>query len=109
VTTVCLLGLTAGAGAATRADVELKIGIVQRFGEEPTDHETASNAGRSPHTQFQTGDAKRGWQQTLPASGVNLEVVMQPLPTPAVKEQVVLSHRSFETAENTASSGVRGE
>jgi len=27
------------AGAATRgADVELKIGIVQRFGEEPTDH-----------------------------------------------------------------------
>jgi len=61
VTTVCLLGLTAGAAQRRGADVELKIGIVQRFGE-PTDH-LKLQAG--DHTQFQTGDAKRGWQQTL--------------------------------------------
>lgn len=104
-TTGCLLGLTAGSGAATqRADVELKIGIVQRFGEEPTDQlKLQATPGDRLTLNFKTGDAKRGWQQTFPASGVNLEVVMQPLPTPAVKEQVVLStHRSFETAENTA-------
>ncbi len=105
ITTVCLLGLTAGSGAATgRADVELKLGIVQRFGEEPTDQlNLQATPGDRLRLNFKTGDAKREWQQTLPASGVKLEVVMQPLPTPSVKEQVVLSnHRSFETAEDTA-------
>lgn len=105
ITTVCLLGLTAGSGAATgRSDVELKIGIVQRFGEEPTDQlNLQATPGDRLTLNFKTGDAKREWQQTLPASGAKLEVVMQPLPTPSVKEQVVLStHRSFETAEDTA-------
>lgn len=105
ITTVCLLGLTAGSGAATgRSDVELKIGIVQRFGEGPTDQlNLQATPGDRLRLNFKTGDAKREWQQALPASGAKLEVVMQPLPTPSVKEQVVLStHRSFETAEDTA-------
>lgn len=100
-TILCWLGLSAASEAATkRPDVELKIGIVQRFGSEPTDQ---------LNLQATTGDRltlklEKGVQlQTIQASSAKLEVVMQPLAVPAVQEWVVLStHRSFETAEDSA-------
>ena len=100
-TTVCVLGLTGASGSAL-TDVELKLGIVQRFGDEPKDQlNLQATPGDHLTLNFKTG--KRGLQQTLQANSVKLEVVMQPLPTLAVREQVVLSnHRSFETAEDTA-------
>jgi len=100
-TTFCFLGLAAGAKAATkRSDVELKIGIVQRFGDQPTDKLNLQAApGDRLTLKFKTGER----QQTLQASSAKLEVAMQTLPFPAVEERVVLStHRSFETAENSA-------
>lgn len=100
-TTVCVLGLTALSGSALKPDVELKLGIEQRFGDEPKDQlNLQATPGDRLTLNFKTG---LGLPQKLQASSVKLEVMMQPLPTLAVKEQVVLSnHRSFETAEDTA-------
>lgn len=100
-TTICFLGVTAGSKAVTkRPDVELKIGIVQRFGAQPTEKlNLQATPGDRLTFKFKTGVQ----QQTLHASSAKLEVVMQPLPSPAVEERVVLStHRSFETAEDSA-------
>ncbi len=102
VITACLLGLTTASGAATKqADVELKIGIVQRFGDEPTDElNLQATPGDRLNLKFQTGERQ---QKLLNASSVKLEVVMQPLTAPALEERVVLStHQSFETAEDAA-------
>ncbi len=130
-TTLCLLGLTGvSAPSLQRQDVELKglpelspatslsklngtpvlppatglsllkIGIVQRFGEKPT-HQLNLQAtpGDRLTLNFKTGDR----QQTIQANSVKLEVVMQPLSAPTVDERVVLStHRSFESAEDSA-------
>ena len=100
-TTICFLGVTAGSLAATkRPDVEIKIGIVQRFGDQPTEKlNLQATPGDRLTFKFKTGVQ----QQTLQASSAKLEVVMQPLPSPVVEERVVLStHRSFETAEDSA-------
>lgn len=100
-TTFCLLGLGAASEAATkRPDVELKIGIVQRFGDQPTDQlNLQATPGDRLVFNFKIGTQ----QQTLQSSSAKLEVVMQPLTTPALEERVVFStHRSFETAENSA-------
>ncbi len=100
-TTFCCLGLAAESEATIkRPDVELKIGIVQRFGDEPTDKlNLQATPGDRLTFKFKTGER----QQTLQASSAKLEVVMQTLPLPAVAERVVIStHRSFETAENSA-------
>jgi peptidoglycan hydrolase-like amidase len=80
--------------------VELKIGIVQRFGDQPTEKlNLQATPGDRLTFKFKTGVQ----QQTLQASSAKLEVVMQPLPSPVVEERVVLStHRSFETAEHSA-------
>jgi SpoIID/LytB domain protein len=98
-TTFWLLGLNA-ADAALSPDVELKIGIVQRFGDEPTDLlNLQATPGDRLTLNFNTGER----QQTLQTNSVKLEVMMQPLPAPALLERVVLStHRSFETAEDSA-------
>lgn len=99
-TTFCCLGLTARSQAAISPNVELKIGILQRFGDEPIDKlNLEATPGDRLTLKFKTGER----QQTLQASSAKLEVVMQTLPLPAVEERVVLStHRSFETAENSA-------
>jgi SpoIID/LytB domain protein len=99
-TTLLCLGLTARAKAVIRPNVELKVGILQRFGDEPTDKlNLQATPGDRLILKFKTGER----QQTLQASSAKLEVVMQTLPLPVVEERVVLStHRSFETAENSA-------
>lgn len=99
-TTFWLLGLNAATEAALSPDVELKIGIVQRFGSEPTDLlNLQATPGDRLTLNFKTGER----QQTLQTNSVKLEVMMQPLPAPALLERVVLStHRSFETAEDSA-------
>lgn len=100
-TTIALLSLSATSALAKQpADVEIKVGIVQRFGDEPTDQlELQATPGDRLTLTFKTGER----QQTVQASDVKLEVAMQPLPTPALEERLVLSnHRSFETAEAAA-------
>ncbi|MEM9265875.1 MAG: SpoIID/LytB domain-containing protein [Cyanobacteria bacterium P01_F01_bin.13] len=80
---------------------EIQIGLVQRFGEEKTDKLVLTPlAGDSLSISFETG----GQPQTLTTQQLTLEVVYEPLPQPVLQEWVVLSsHRSFESAEESAS------
>jgi SpoIID/LytB domain protein len=98
----CLFGLTgASKPEAKPPEVELKVGIVQRFGEEPTDELTLeATSGDRLTLKFLEGKMK---SQTLHTNSVKLQVIMQPLPAPAVEERLVLgNYRSFETAEDSA-------
>ncbi|MHC0064689.1 SpoIID/LytB domain-containing protein [Nostoc sp. UIC 10890] len=101
-TTFCLLGLTAASGPESNIpDMELKIGIVQRFGSQPTAKlQLEPIKGDRLKLKFKAGNK----QQTLVTNNpVKLETVMQALPQPAVEEVVVLgTYRTFETAEDSA-------
>ncbi len=79
---------------------EIKVGIVQRFGDEEDDKLTLGPlAGDELTVSFQTG----GQAQRITTDQLQLEITMQPLNAPALQEWVVLStHRSFESAEDSA-------
>jgi SpoIID/LytB domain protein len=100
--TTFLLGLTgASAPESKTKDVELKIGIVQRFGEQPTEQlQLEPSVGDRLKLKFKNGNR----EQTLVTSKpLKLETVMQPLSQPIVEERVVLgTYRTFETAEDSA-------
>lgn len=80
---------------------KLKIGVVQRFGDEPTDE---LNLQATPGDRLSLKIKTDRQQDTLlSAKSVKLAVEMQPLVTPVLDERIVLStHRSFETAEYAA-------
>lgn len=100
----CLLGMVAEPAAAQTASPTnpiLKIGIVQRFGDEARELLTLQPVeGDRLSLRFKTGEQ----DQTITTAGsVKVGVTMEPLPQPAVVERVVLStHRSFESAEDSA-------
>ncbi|MBD2523571.1 SpoIID/LytB domain-containing protein [Nostoc sp. FACHB-133] len=101
-TTFCLLGLTAASGPESNIqDIELKIGIVQRFGSQPTVKlQLEPTKGDRLKLKFQAGNKQ---QILVTKNHVLLETVMQALPQPAVEEIVVLgTYRTFETAEDSA-------
>lgn len=101
-TALCLLGLAADAGKANaNEDVELTVGIVQRFGEKPDDELTLeATPGDSLTLRFLAGNLQA---QTVSVDKVKLEIAMQPLPEPVLEERVVISvHPNFETAEDYA-------
>lgn len=91
--------LAAQAQSATR-NPEIKVGIVQRFGESKEDKLTlAPLTGDQLTVSFKTGDQT----QTITTNRLQIEIVMQPLEDPVLQEWVVLStHRSFESAEDSA-------
>ena len=101
-TTFCLLGLTGASSVdGKNQDVELRIGIVQRFGENPqVKLQLEPTAGDRLQLKF-TADNQ---QKTLVTQNpVKLETVMEPLPKLEVEEVVVLgTYRTFETAEDSA-------
>jgi SpoIID/LytB domain protein len=83
-------------------DPVLDVGVVQRFGSDSKDEMVLKpTAGDSITLKFQAQDQP----QTLTTTGeVKVKIEMQPLPQPKVTERVVLStHRSFESAEDSAS------
>jgi len=79
----------------------LDIGVVQRFGSDSKDEMVLKPApGDSLTLTFKEGEQPRTLTTT---SEVKVDVVMQPIPQPRVSERVVLStHRSFESAEDSA-------
>ncbi len=79
---------------------EIKVGIVQRFGEKKEDKITlAPLAGDEITVSYKTG----GTEQTLTTDRLQIDITMQPLSEPELQEWVVLStHRSFESAEDSA-------
>lgn len=82
------------------SDPEIKVGIVQRFGEKKDDKIVlAPLAGDQMTVSFDTN----GQAQTVTAKRLQLDIEMQPLAQPKLEEWVVLStHRSFESAEDSA-------
>ncbi|MFN6562127.1 MAG: SpoIID/LytB domain-containing protein [Nostoc sp. ChiSLP01] len=102
VATFSLSGLTAASAPESNIrDVELKIGIVQRFGAEPTAKlQLEATKGDRLKLKFQRGNKQEVLVTSKP---VKLERVMQALSQPAVEEVVVLgTYRTFETAEDSA-------
>ena len=79
---------------------EIKVGIVQRFGEVPNDKIIlAPLAGDAITVSFET----QGQPKTITTQRLQLDFAMQPLAQPKLEEWVVLStHRSFESAEDSA-------
>lgn len=103
-TTFCLLGLTAASGPDMKTkQVTLRIGIVQRFGEQPTAKvQLEASKGDRLKLRFKTGNQTKTVVTEKP---VKLETVMQALPQPTVEEVVVLgTYRTYETAEDSAQS-----
>lgn len=106
--TVCLVGFKPTPGLAqtvplssTPLNPTLDVGVVQRFGADDKDVMTLKpDAGDRLTLQFKDGEQ----EQTVTTTGeVKVDVVMQPLPEPRTTERVVLStHRSFESAEDSA-------
>ncbi|MBD2448505.1 SpoIID/LytB domain-containing protein [Nostoc sp. FACHB-152] len=102
VTAFCLLGLTAASGPTSNGnDVELRVGIIQRFGEKSkTKLQLEPTKGDRLRLRFQAGNKL---QTIVTEKPVKLETVMQALPKPLVEEVVVLgTYRTFETAEDSA-------
>ncbi|MBD2342831.1 SpoIID/LytB domain-containing protein [Anabaena subtropica] len=100
--TFCLLGLTGASATEDKIkDLELKIGIVQRFGEQPTAKlQLEPTIGDRLKLKFAEGDRE---QILVTEKPVKLETVMQALPKPAIEEVVVLgTYRTYETAEDSA-------
>lgn len=100
---ICLVSAAPKPAIAQPAYQEpiLEVGIVQRFGTESSDKMTIEPmSGDRLTLRFETN----GQTETVTTSGqVKIEVVQQPLPEPQVVERVVLStHRSFESAEDSA-------
>jgi SpoIID/LytB domain protein len=97
---VCLVVIPTKTEAAPNGDVDLKVGIVQRFGAKSNDRITLkAMKGDRLTLRFKTGDQVK----SLVTDAAKLEVVMQPLPEAETSERVVLStHRSFESAEDSA-------
>lgn len=81
-------------------DVNLQIGVVQRFGTRSTDSLTLQ---AKPGDQLTVSLQSNGKPQTIAATSAKIDIVMQPLPEPRLEERVVLgTYRSFESAEDHA-------
>ena len=87
--------------AQTASNPTLRIGIVQRFGRNDAKTLVIEPVGGGDQltVQFKTGDEL----ETLTTGQVVLDTTPTPLDTTALTERVVLStHRSFESAEDSA-------
>jgi SpoIID/LytB domain protein len=101
-TTFCLLGLTGASGPASKTkDVEIRIGIVQRFGDDPKEQLLLEpTKGDRLRLNFKDGYSQQTLVTTQP---IKMEVLMQPLSQAVVEEKVVLGiYRTYETAEDSA-------
>ncbi len=105
-----LIGTLADCGRAANhpgKDIELQVGVVQRFGSHSQDKLTlqakpgAGGTAKAPGliVRLQT----EGKPKTYTSSRVEFDILQQPLAEPILEERVVLSiHRSFESAEDSA-------
>lgn len=95
-----LAGLADSPPAIAR-EVELQVGIVQRFGEKAQDKLVLASPNGQPLT-LKFADAS-GQSKSLQTAQLALEIQSQPFSQPMLEERVVLSdHATFETAEDSA-------
>ncbi|MEB3310672.1 MAG: SpoIID/LytB domain-containing protein [Snowella sp.] len=96
------LTLSSGFTAPVSAnDIEIKVGVVQRFGDEAKDQlELTAPSGSTLTLRFVD---QNNQPQTLTTQNANIGIVQQTLPAPKLEERLVLSeHSTFETAEDSA-------
>lgn len=81
-------------------NIPLKIGVVQHFGQKPTDQLILkAQPGDHLTLKFPTPEGEK----TLHTESVILKMGTEPLPEPQVEERIVFStHRSYESAEEAA-------
>ncbi|WP_048751836.1 SpoIID/LytB domain-containing protein, partial [Crocosphaera watsonii] len=86
---------------STAKDVNIDVGIIQRFGETKAEKLSISaTSGDSLTVKFQDS---QGEIQTLTTTKLTLNIVQESLPQSLLKEYIVLSdHATFETAEDSA-------
>ncbi|MFM7579065.1 MAG: amidase, partial [Microcystaceae cyanobacterium] len=83
-------------------DLELKVGVVQRFGDESQDQLTLKGGNEGEVLTFVVQD-EQGQSQTLKGRQATIEMTTRPLAQPVLQERLVLSdHATFETAEDSA-------
>ena len=99
------IGLVFGCGQANLVLAQglnpaIKVGIVQRFGQNPTDQLTIQAlSGDQLKVWFKTGSQL----ETVLTSKIEVNIQPKPFPVPEIEERLVLgTHRSFETAETKA-------
>ncbi len=82
------------------AEPIIDVGVIQRFGEDNADQLTIEPmAGDRLTVTFTVGDQS----QTVTTDEAVVKITRQPLPEPVLDERIVLSsHRSFESAEDSA-------
>ena len=86
--------------AQTPLNPDIKVGIVQRFGEEKADKLTIE---AMPGDELTLSFRSNGEVQTVTTSKVEFDIQMKPLAEPRRDSRVVVStHRSFESAEAKA-------
>jgi SpoIID/LytB domain protein len=97
---ICLSGGDSLRAAQDDDNPIVRVGIVQRFGENPQDKITLkAAAGDTLTLTFKSG----GTTQTVTTTQIVLEITPQPIDPPVVEERIVLSHhRSFENAAASA-------
>jgi SpoIID/LytB domain protein len=84
-----------------QGDLILNVGIVQRFGEDPTDQITVSGTqGDQLTIKFTGGDNQ---PQTIETNQVTLAIANRDLEQTVIEERIILSDEgTFETAEDSA-------
>ncbi|HIK31313.1 MAG TPA: SpoIID/LytB domain-containing protein [Oscillatoriales cyanobacterium M59_W2019_021] len=89
------------AAAVQNPDIQLQVGIVQRFGDNPKEKLILkAPPGNALAVRYEAGD---GTLKTSNVPGLQLEITPSSLPEPKLDERLVLStHRSFEDAEAKA-------
>ncbi|OLP15753.1 amidase [Leptolyngbya sp. 'hensonii'] len=101
-TTFGVVGLSNLTGTVlAQAEPVLQVGVVQRFGTQPTDKLTLEPLpGDRLTLRFQDGNKQT---KTLTATSLKLEMAYQPVAAPVLEERIIFStHRSFESAEDDA-------
>lgn len=82
--------------------VDLKVGIIQRFGDELEDVITLkSTQGDSLNVKFTNLSTQK--EKTLTTNELKLSIALKPLPNKLIEERLILGdHGTFETAEDDA-------
>ena len=95
------LGFTTAPVTAQPLNPEIKVGIIQRFGSEADDKiEIKAATGDQLTVTMQRSD---GSTDNLTTRQLSLDIQQRPLKEPELYERLVLStHRSFESAEDSA-------
>ena len=96
------VALVGGVSSEVKAnDIDLKVGIIQRFGDEEKDQLTISaTSGDTLTFRFLDDNSK---PQSLQAKTAAIAITKKNLAAPVLEERLVLSeHSTFETAEDSA-------